>query len=416
MLQKPRARARIQAPVTTTAIDAATTGRHGRKVTWLELFFDLIFVAAITQVAEPLREHYSFAELARLTPLFLLICWAWKGQAVFATRFGGDAVADRAVTLVQMFTVAALAANAKDALDSESTAGFVAAYAVMRLILVAQYAGVRRSTHARALVTRYLAGHGMAAALWLASAFLDAPLRYAAWALAAAIDFGTPWLSLPHTVDLPPDRAHLPERLGLFMLILLGDAVIAVMQGMESQDGWTPDAAVSAFLGMAILFAIWWWYFDGAAGAAEQHVATRRDALRLHIWSYAHLPLYLGVIVVGVGLRRLVTAASHAAAAHEEVVILTVGAAGVMLALALVGQTSGRRVRRAGVDWSLQAAVATMTLAAGAWGGVDRPLAVSVLLTAMFGGQLAAVLSRRVRSTDHRALAAGLAALDRGSR
>ena len=118
---------------------------HGRRVTWLELFFDLIFVAAVTQVAEPLREHYSFGEVARLTPLFLLICWAWKGQAVYATRFGRDTTTDRVVTLVQMFTVAALSANAKDTLGSESTAGFVAGYAVIRLVLVAQY----RARHER---------------------------------------------------------------------------------------------------------------------------------------------------------------------------------------------------------------------------------------------------------------------------
>src|SRR5262249_48835943 len=123
----------------------------GRKVTWLELFFDLIFVAAVAQVAEPLRHDYSLAELARFPPLFILIWWAWTGHTVFSTRFDTDDGAQRALTFLQIFAVAAMAANAKDALDSRSSAGFAAAYAVVRLILVAQYVRARRVREARAL-------------------------------------------------------------------------------------------------------------------------------------------------------------------------------------------------------------------------------------------------------------------------
>ena len=90
----------------------SSLGDHARKVTWLELFFDLIFVAAVAQVAEPLREHYSIGEVLRLVPLFVLIWWAWTGHALFSTRFDGDDVVQRVLTLLQMFAVAAMAANA----------------------------------------------------------------------------------------------------------------------------------------------------------------------------------------------------------------------------------------------------------------------------------------------------------------
>jgi low temperature requirement protein LtrA len=159
------------------------------------------------------------------------------------------------------------------------------------------------------LTTTYLAGHGAAAVLWLLSAFVPAPGRYWLWALAFAIDLGTPWLAVRHSAAAPIDAAHLPERFGLFTLILLGESVVAVMQGMESQEDWTPAAAVSAFVGMGISFLIWWWYFDGVS--AEQPVQTRRDAVRFHVWSYAHFPLYLGIVVAGVGVQRSVTAASR---------------------------------------------------------------------------------------------------------
>src|SRR6266511_3352278 len=89
-----------------------STGEAGRKVTWLELlFFDLIFVAAVAQVAEPLRDHYSLVGLVRFTPLFVLIWWAWTGHTVFSTRFDTDDVIQRGLTLVQMFAVAAMAAT-----------------------------------------------------------------------------------------------------------------------------------------------------------------------------------------------------------------------------------------------------------------------------------------------------------------
>jgi hypothetical protein len=204
-----------------TPLRVRSTGEAGRKVTWLELFFDLIFVAAVAQVAEPLRDHYSAIGLVRFTPLFVLIWWAWTGHTVFSTRFDTDDVIQRGLTLVQMFAVAAMAANAKDALDSRSSAGFAAAYAAVRFILVAQYFRARHVPDARPLATRYLVGHGSAALLWLMSAFVPAPERFWIWGIAFAIDLGTPWLAVRHSVKIPPDAAHLPERFGLFTLILL---------------------------------------------------------------------------------------------------------------------------------------------------------------------------------------------------
>src|SRR5262245_51326220 len=315
-------------------------GEHGRKVTWLELFFDLVFVAAVSQVASPLHHDYSVHGLVRLVPLFALIWWAWTGHSVFSTRFDTDDGIQRGLTLLQMFAVAAMAANAKDALDSRSSAGFAAAYAAVRLILVAQYLRAREVPGARPLTTRYVAGHGGAALLWLASAFVPAPGRFVIWAIAFGIDLGTPWAAVPHSVKLPPNASHLPERFGLFTLILLGESVVAVMHGMESQEDWTPAAATCAFLGMGISFLIWWWYFDGASGAAEQPVRTRQEAFRFHVWSYAHVPLYLGIVVAGVGVQRIVTAASRDALPAAEAVILTSGVAGVMLALTVIGATS----------------------------------------------------------------------------
>jgi len=363
-----------------------------RKVTWLELFFDLIFVAAVAQVGEPLREDYTPAGLVRYSVLFILIWWAWIGNSVFATRFNTDDVLQRVLTLVQMFAVAAMAANATEALDSRSSAGFAAAYAVLRFVLVAQYARARQVERARGLATRYLAGHGFAATLWLASAFVPAPARFAIWALALAIDLGTPWIAVAHSVNVPPDAAHLPERFGLFTLILLGESVIAVMQGMKSQEEWSVAAASSAFLGMAIAFALWWWYFDGATATSEQHIRSHADAVRFQVWSYAHLPLYLGIAIAGAGIERIVHLGS---AAHflrgADGVILATSLAVAMLAMTAIGAVCPERRsngRRAGAHVGLALIVVAAGLASADW----LPVWLVTCLAGACAGQL--VLAR----------------------
>jgi low temperature requirement protein LtrA len=317
-------------------------GRAERRVTWLELFFDLVFVAAVAQVASPLRDDYSPAGVLRFAILFVLIWWAWTGHVVFANRFEAADAGQRVLTLVQMFVVAVMAANAGDALDSRESGGFAAAYAVLRLLLVFQYFRARRLRHTRALTTAYAAGHGLAAALWLSSALAPAPERYWIWAVAFAIDLGTPWLAVRQSVAAPPDATHLPERYGLFTLILLGESVIAVMHGIEHQEHWSLAAAGSAFSGMAVAFGIWWWYFDRAAIASARPVRCRADAIRLQVWSYAHLPMYLGLVVAFVGIELIVSVVPSPSLGAPQLVLLAASLALIGASLAVLAAASPR--------------------------------------------------------------------------
>jgi len=306
----------------------------GRKVTWLELFFDLVFVAAVAQVGTHLRDDYSLAGLLRFSLLFVLIWWAWLGHTTFSTRFDTDDLVQRALTALQLFLVAVMAVNSTGAIDSRDSAGFAAAYSVMRLVLAGQFLRARRVPRARRLATRYAVSCGIAAALWLTSAFVPAPARFWLWAVALTIDIGTPLLSTRHLVDVPHDAAHLPERYGLFSIILIGESMAAVMAGMGHQEYWSVRAASAAILGMAMVFATWWVYFDGVGATTHRMVRSMRDAIRFHVWTYAHFPLYLGIAVAGVGLEHVIETATQAPLPLSESLILA--GAGVTVGLAMI--------------------------------------------------------------------------------
>ena len=225
--------------------------------------------------------------------------------------------------LAQSFIAALMAANAEDALDSQSSAGFAAAYAGMRILLVVQYLRARRLRATRKLATQYATGFGVAAALWLASAVTPVPFRYYVWAAALLIDFATPWIPAKHTMNAPPDPSHYPERFGLFTIILLGEFVIAVMHGISGQPEWSVTAATTAFSGVAFAFLIRWWYFDVAQAASERHVRSRRQARLFHIWQYCHLPMFLAIAVAGIGFQKAIQMASFAKVARGEVLIFS---------------------------------------------------------------------------------------------
>ena len=201
---------------------------------------------------------------------------------------------------------------------------------------------------------------------------LDDPIRL----VETIVDFGTPWFALPHSVEVPPDGSHLPERFGLFTLILLGEAVVAVMHGMKSHETWPPAAAVSAFLAMGLLFLVWWWYFDGAKAASERRVRGHADTLRFHVWTYAHFPLYVALVVTGVGAQRIVTAASREMLPGIDSVLGIGSTCVAAVAMAVIGVTA----RPVGSGARLITGVLAISLAGAVISALVAPQSPVVLL------------------------------------
>lgn len=275
-----------------------------RRATWLELFYDLVFVAAIGQLAHYLSSHLSGAGFTSFGLFFIAIWWCWVGATFYATRFDNDAISDRLVTFIQMGIVAAMAVNAHHGL-AEGSIGFAICYVLFRGLLVVQYliAGYY-IPNARGLTAHYAIGFSSSVVLWLLSVFVPVPWRYGLWALGLMMDLATPLTAGRLVALIPPSLTHIPERIGLFTIIVLGEAIIAVVNSLSELE-WNLTAVLTALLGLSIAFSLWWLYFDSADGSPLKSMQKGKMNIGL-AWLYAHLPLTAGLIAAGVGVGHMI--------------------------------------------------------------------------------------------------------------
>ncbi|MEL6927145.1 MAG: low temperature requirement protein A [Cyanobacteria bacterium J06600_6] len=288
-----------------------------RNATWLELFFDLIFVVAIAQLAHNFQEDFSLFGLAKLGILFVPVWWCWIGATFYDTRFDNDGLVDRLITLVQMAIAASLAANIHHGLSSSSM-GFALSYMAFRGVLICQY--IHAGYHvpeARPLTTWFALGFSLSLLFWLASAFVPTPWRFGLWGLGLIVDFGTPLTAGTKVVKVPPNMAHTTERIGLFTIIVLGESIVAVVGGVSEID-WTPNSIAIALLGLSIAFSFWWMYFD-TVDESPLH-AMRQGKMKIALtWLYSHLPLAIGLTATGVGVEKMIHGLEDGAAMGEKI-------------------------------------------------------------------------------------------------
>jgi low temperature requirement protein LtrA len=362
--------------------------RHVRRPGWTELFFDLVFAAAIAQLSAPLGHDYSVYGIGHFAFLLGLVFLAWFGYTSFSTQFGVDDVVERVLIVAQVFLVAVMAANATDALSSRDAAGFGAAYGGVRAILAMQYARVARSPNCEPFITRRIVGLLVSAVLWTLSALLPVPERYIGWTIALLLDAGNSWPASSTTTASPPGATHFPERFGLLTIILLGEFVASVMRGIESQMGWSFLAASAAVLSLGLGFAIWSCYSDGAMGWETRHVRSYRDVVRLRGWIALHFALFLGIGVLGVGLRRVIALSpgGHFSAAEQWVICsATAGIILVIMGIALTSEhhSSSRRTW----IWPAQVVVIVCVLALS-------PFCAQIIATALLAILLFSIVTQ----------------------
>jgi low temperature requirement protein LtrA len=356
-----------------------------RHATWLELFFDLVFVVAIAQLADGLSGEPTLRGFLIFAGLFVAVWWAWVGYTFYADRFDTDDPPHRVLMLSGMFAVAVLASVIPEAFHGD-TASFALAYAAVRGVVVALNA--RAWWHvpmARPLLELYIPVFTGTVVLFLVSAAVEPPFRYWLWAVALVIDLSAPLVSRDRIEQAPIHASHVPERVGLFTIIVFGESVLAVVLGTTTVS-WGLESGAAAALAFVVAAALWWIYFDYVDSSI-----VGRTIRAGQIWLYAHLPLLAGLAALGAGVKLAIQATEDAGLTAEVSWIVAGGVALFMASVSVLHLVTTRS--RRDVDFWLRLGTAGLALALGALGpelGIVPMLAIlAAVLVAQVGLELA---------------------------
>jgi low temperature requirement protein LtrA len=278
-----------------------------RHASWLELFFDLVFVLAVAQVTQILVKNSDLVGFLEFAVLFVPIWWSWVGFTFYADRFESNETAYRLLTFAAMLAVAALSLTLSDAFTVTGDMPLVIAYVLVRAILICLY--IRAAVYvplARDLISRLVAGFGSAVAIFLLSLLVPPPFRYYLWAAAVLLELGTPLLNLRQTRIIPLDYSHIPERFGLFTIIVLGEAVIATATG-ASAVSWTFMTIAMASVGFAMAACVWWVNFE----FVEDDAVRSPSLFPRFVYLYSHYFIVASIVALGVGVEHAIKETSE---------------------------------------------------------------------------------------------------------
>jgi low temperature requirement protein LtrA len=316
---------------------------HGRKATWFELFFDLVFVVAVAQLSGAYAHRFDWAGAAGSALLLVAMWWCWLGHTFHATRFDRQRPDQRVLGLAQILAVCVIAYGVSDAFGARGPA-FALGLAAFKGLLAAAYLRERRWRGAHGLIRAYAGLYLLQAALWAASAALPPMPRLALWGLALALDLASPWWVARYTTTVRPHPEHLPERFGLFTIILLGEGVASVVHALDHGSELHGHAVAAAAVGVALTFATWLGYFEVTRAHDEREVEGAAGGRNLRLWAYGHVPIYVGVFSLAAGT---VAMGGGTAWTAPQILLYMAGIALIPLGLALLRAASRRAPGRA---------------------------------------------------------------------
>ena len=281
------------------------TLRQEDRVLPLELFFDLVFVLAITQCTTLMSHNTTWQGLGQGVLVLALLWWSWVGYAWLTSVVDPEEGGVRLALFAAMagFLIAAICIP--EAFGSLATE-FAVAYGAVRFaqVLLLAIAGRDDQTFRRS-VTGLGIGTAIGVALLIAGSFLDPGPRAAVWGLALVLDMGEPYLFGSEGWHLVP--GHFAERHGLIVIIALGESIVAIGLGAGSHLTW--GIAAAAALGIGVVAALWWTYFDIVALVSARRLIRApegkvRNELARDSYSYIHFLLVAGVVLLALGLKK----------------------------------------------------------------------------------------------------------------
>ncbi len=279
--------------------------RQEETVTPLELFFDLVFVLALTQCTALMAENPTWEGLAQGMLVLGVLWWSWVGYAWLTS------VVDPEEDLVRLVIFAAMAALLVVGLCvpeafGEAALAFAIAYAFVRLAHIALFVIASRDDAAfRSSVVGLAISTALASGLLIGASFVDGLPQGALWALALALDMGGPYLFGAAGWKLAPH--HFAERHALIVIIALGESIVAV--GVGAPHGVDFAIVLAAIGGTAVAAALWWLYFDvvflvAARRLAQAEAGRVQNEMARDSYSYLHFPMVAGIVLVALGMKK----------------------------------------------------------------------------------------------------------------
>ena len=274
-----------------------------KRVAPLELFFDLVFVFALTQVTALMAEKPSWSGLGEGMLVLAALWWAWAAYAWLTNYVAAEEDRERLLMLAVMgaFLIAALAVP--EAFGDDALV-FAVAYAAARWLHIFLFAEANDDVDAGEAIRRLSWTALPAPLLLIAAAFLDGTAQALIWVVALSTDFAGPYVFGVSGFRVSP--GHFAERFSLIVIIALGESIVAIGTGLHGElDAGTIGAAL---LGLLVAFGLWWAYFDVVAIVAERRFRDSEGERRLRIardsYSYLHLPMIAGIVLVALGVKK----------------------------------------------------------------------------------------------------------------
>lgn len=345
------------------AAAARTDAAEEQKVSWLELFFDLVFVVAFDQLAKRLGSAPTFENVAEFTLLFAAVWWAWSGNTTYAARYGNAGRLYRWGTLGELVSMGMIALTLRG--DLSDIAGFFAlAFGINRAIQAGLHLWVaRQSPELRGFARRLGLATGLSSLVWCASALLPwgGGAQLLAWTFALLLEVLTPVLARDAGRAALPHAGHLPERVGLLQIIALGEIVTEVVGGARQQR-LSVATLLPALCAIILAVALWRLYFDQARSLPLLGAHLQGRVNTMLAWLYGHFPFTLSVVMLSVGAGHSISSASaQQAATLQQFVAWPL--AGALATLAFLRWTTLRLTERR-ADRSLWALLLGAGLAA----------------------------------------------------
>jgi low temperature requirement protein LtrA len=279
--------------------------REGEQVSPLELFFDLVFVLAITECTQLMSHDATWGGLLKGLLALGVLWWSWVGYAWLTSVVDPEEDAVRGFVFVAMAGALVAALCVPEAFGSLGLE-FALAYGVVRAAHIGLFVvASREDAKLRGSVVGLACSTGLGVGILAGASFLDGPAQIAAWALALVMDMGGPYLIRAEGWKLVP--RHFAERHGLILMIALGESIVAI--GIGVGDHLTLGQAAAAVGGIGLAAAMWWLYFDVVALVAARRlerapVGRVQNEMARDSYSYLHFPMVAGIVLVALGMKK----------------------------------------------------------------------------------------------------------------